>query len=337
MSENAFLSSQLNEPNTVGRRPQLSRLKRLVLKELREILRDRRTIITLVVMPILIYPLLAVVFQRFLVTSITVHENVDYVIGVDSGIAERILADQLQMGAAVLAKHDERGKHDSASQNAEHGGRTDARNRERGDERAFGKEPLPEVTLVAYPDETLKRHVADSSLHLAALYRHEPGERADQGLLAPIKWELIYRAGSPTSEAALHFVESRLQAYNEAALNEQLKRLGVVAALPAATTRRPDRFRRCASFFAGRAHPAHSRVDDGDRGRLSGDRPHGRRARTRHAGNAHRRAGAAAGTAACEIYGRAHRGGPHGAREPGRDDDHRTQHRPGRAACSAAA
>ena len=40
-----------------------------MLKELREILRDRRTIITLVVMPLLIYPLLAVVFQRFLVTS----------------------------------------------------------------------------------------------------------------------------------------------------------------------------------------------------------------------------------------------------------------------------
>ena len=51
------------------------RLGRLVLKELREILRDRRTIITLVVMPLLIYPLLAVVFQRFLVTSISVERR----------------------------------------------------------------------------------------------------------------------------------------------------------------------------------------------------------------------------------------------------------------------
>ena len=32
-------------------------------------------------------------------------------------------------------------------------------------------------------------------------------------------WELVYRAGSPTSEAALHYVESRLQAYNEKQLD----------------------------------------------------------------------------------------------------------------------
>ena len=31
------------------------------------------------------------------------------------------------------------------------------------------------------------------------------------GLQTPFVWELIYRAGSPTSEAALHYVESRLQ------------------------------------------------------------------------------------------------------------------------------
>ena len=63
------LDVSANPRSTAGRR-QAGRLWRLVLKELREILRDRRTIITLVVMPLLIYPLLAVVFQRFLLTSI---------------------------------------------------------------------------------------------------------------------------------------------------------------------------------------------------------------------------------------------------------------------------
>ena len=47
------------------------RLTRLALKELRETLRDRRTIITLVVMPLVLYPILALVFQRFLLTSLT--------------------------------------------------------------------------------------------------------------------------------------------------------------------------------------------------------------------------------------------------------------------------
>lgn len=43
-----------------------ARLGRLVLKEFRETLRDRRTILTLVLMPILLYPLLSVGFKQFL-------------------------------------------------------------------------------------------------------------------------------------------------------------------------------------------------------------------------------------------------------------------------------
>ena len=41
------------------------RLWRLTRKELRETLRDRRTIITLVLMPLLVYPLLSVAFRQF--------------------------------------------------------------------------------------------------------------------------------------------------------------------------------------------------------------------------------------------------------------------------------
>jgi sodium transport system permease protein len=203
------------------------RLRRLVQKELREILRDRRTIITLVVMPILIYPLLAVVFQRFLLTSISVNEStIAFDIGVDSVDARDMLAVQLQRGAALVtrlerntaAKH----PHDFANDPPD-------------------KEPLPEVTLVAYPDQTLRRHVADSSLHLAAIYRNEPDNSA-KGLRSPAKWELVYRAGSPPSEAALHFVESRLQALNDNAVHQQLQRLGVGATIPAASFRRPISF-----------------------------------------------------------------------------------------------
>src|SRR5437879_5816282 len=38
---------------------------RLARKELREILRDRRTIVTLVLMPVLLYPLLGVGFNQY--------------------------------------------------------------------------------------------------------------------------------------------------------------------------------------------------------------------------------------------------------------------------------
>src|SRR5437667_237190 len=74
------------------------------------------------------------------------------------------------------------------------------------------KVPLPDITLGVYPEDVLKRHVADSTLHMAVLYRHDPGSSSETGLRTPVEWKLVYRAGSPTSEAALHYVESRLQA-----------------------------------------------------------------------------------------------------------------------------
>ncbi len=45
------------------------RLLRLIRKELSEILRDRRTILTLVLMPMLLYPLLSIAFRQFLLAG----------------------------------------------------------------------------------------------------------------------------------------------------------------------------------------------------------------------------------------------------------------------------
>jgi ABC-2 type transport system permease protein/sodium transport system permease protein len=45
------------------------RLFRLCRKELRETLRDRRTLLTLVLMPLLVYPVLSLTLQRFLISS----------------------------------------------------------------------------------------------------------------------------------------------------------------------------------------------------------------------------------------------------------------------------
>ncbi|MEO1527141.1 MAG: ABC transporter permease subunit/CPBP intramembrane protease [Planctomycetota bacterium] len=60
-----------------------SRLARLCQKELRETLRDRRTIITLLLMPLLVYPLLSMALNRFLVSAAAgTTEEVPYTIGV---------------------------------------------------------------------------------------------------------------------------------------------------------------------------------------------------------------------------------------------------------------
>lgn len=48
---------------------ELGRVLRLARKELREILRDRRTVLTLIAMPVLLYPLMSVVFLQFTLAS----------------------------------------------------------------------------------------------------------------------------------------------------------------------------------------------------------------------------------------------------------------------------
>jgi ABC-2 type transport system permease protein/sodium transport system permease protein len=206
------------------------RLGRLVLKELREILRDRRTIITLVVMPLVIYPLLAIAFQRFLFTSIAVQSDVSYMIAVDSQPAQRALFDQLHAGSARLSKQAE------ATGAQEQVGPPTA---ERVIKNLTGTRAAPEVSIIVLADIDIKRQVENSFVHVAALQKRSPASESEKGLRTPVTWELFYRAGSPSSEAALHFVESRLQAYNDFELNQQLQKLGVEATMPAATIRVP--------------------------------------------------------------------------------------------------
>lgn len=71
------------------------RLLRLCQKELRETLRDRRTIITLVLMPLLVYPILSMTLNRFLLGTDTAAGPVFHV-GVASEVEGRWLAEVLQ-------------------------------------------------------------------------------------------------------------------------------------------------------------------------------------------------------------------------------------------------
>lgn len=75
-----------SSPTPQARKPRkkafiLGRVLRLCSKELREILRDRRTIITLVLMPLLVYPLLSLAFNRILFQSISGEEKAVVVLG----------------------------------------------------------------------------------------------------------------------------------------------------------------------------------------------------------------------------------------------------------------
>ena len=196
-------------------RPSLGRLGRLVLKELREIFRDRRTIITLVVMPVLIYPLLALVFQRFLLTSLTTPQESVFSLGIETALDRSLLEQQLRAGQTILNRREA-----AANSNAE----------------------LPKSSWIPLSKGEIERKVANGDIHLGLISRQKGGATSENGLAAPLTWELIYRSGTPASVDALHFVETRLQALNETRVDEQLRTLGVTAMLPAAVVRHPITF-----------------------------------------------------------------------------------------------
>lgn len=75
---------------------------RLALKELREILRDRRTIVTLVLMPILVYPLIGVTFQKFLATQLTNQPKLEYRLGFRT-VQDALSFQQILLRAQALA------------------------------------------------------------------------------------------------------------------------------------------------------------------------------------------------------------------------------------------
>jgi ABC-2 type transport system permease protein/sodium transport system permease protein len=86
-------------PNAFG----LSRVFRLARKELREILRDRRTILTLVAMPVLLYPLMSVVFLQFSLASKVAPKGAPvFDIGVLTGPEARAVEHRFDLGQKAL-------------------------------------------------------------------------------------------------------------------------------------------------------------------------------------------------------------------------------------------
>ncbi|OAI52293.1 hypothetical protein AYO47_06340 [Planctomyces sp. SCGC AG-212-M04] len=77
-----------------------ARRGRLILKELRETLRDRRTILTLLLMPILAYPLLGMAFQRLLISQIATSGTPEFIVAFptveQNAEFERIWANAIQ-------------------------------------------------------------------------------------------------------------------------------------------------------------------------------------------------------------------------------------------------
>jgi ABC-2 type transport system permease protein/sodium transport system permease protein len=81
------------------------RMGRLVRKEVSTILRDRRTVFTLVLMPLLLYPLLSIAFHQFLLAhALDVHPDEGYRLGFRSREEEARVVAQIELGELLLAR-----------------------------------------------------------------------------------------------------------------------------------------------------------------------------------------------------------------------------------------
>jgi ABC-2 type transport system permease protein/sodium transport system permease protein len=197
------------------RRAPGARIARLALKELRETLRDRRTIATLVLMPILVYPLLSVAFQRFLVSNFhNVAATTDYVIGLRTNRDAKLIGEYLMRGNAILnAQEHTPGK----------GSNSDAASSAPPTEPAQPDRDARSLPMKYEIVEDVPASVADGRADLGIdVQKTEPFPRGGDSESA-IDCELTYDASSPLSRDALHWVESRLGAVNEQSLAERLQ------------------------------------------------------------------------------------------------------------------
>jgi ABC-2 type transport system permease protein/sodium transport system permease protein len=192
-------------------------LGRFALKELRETLRDRRTILTLLLMPILLYPLLAIGFRQYLLSQ-RATDSIRYRVGVATNEEGQVLARVLGLGEQVLAA-------------------------EQGPPSAEKARSAPSYTISKLEDPSqgdLTHELLQGNLDLAVKLVRKMRDRE-----AMFEVELLVKDHYGVGEDALHFVEERVTAANLYILRERLHRaqgLEGLAALPVQARRQvvPD-------------------------------------------------------------------------------------------------
>ncbi|MEZ6062147.1 MAG: ABC transporter permease subunit/CPBP intramembrane protease [Planctomycetaceae bacterium] len=212
----------------------LARTFRLARKELREILRDRRTIITLVLMPLLVYPLLGVIMRRGLLSGLETPGEVEVHLCVQTEADADIVSRILQRGERLL----------QAS------GAPPAPPVNDGSPAAAVSELLgaeSQKTVFQYrlsdapTEESLRYLVSEGYSDLGIQLRPQTDREPflfDRGG-NPVQfhnWELFKRSQSPISERAYEEVTSRLEAVNKRYIDRLLREIGISASKPAEFT-----------------------------------------------------------------------------------------------------
>jgi len=189
-----------------------SRTVRLALKELREILRDRRTITTLVLMPLLVYPLLGVMVKRGLLSSLESIGAVPFHLVVGSAEEADQLYRQLHAGEALLPVAT--ASEAPANPLAELAASTS------------GEEPPKLQVYEPNPNSTVEQEVRSG--------RADIGIRIQQSAIeGSLQWTILHRPESALSVDAYNHVVTRLEALNEQYLVDTLRSRSISIHRPA--------------------------------------------------------------------------------------------------------
>ncbi|WP_417730925.1 ABC transporter permease subunit/CPBP intramembrane protease [Rosistilla oblonga] len=206
-------------------RPSSIRTSRLAIKELREILRDRRTIMTLVLMPLLVYPLLGVTVQKFLLNSLQQQHTTVYDIGVANEPDGHLLLSMLHQGRMLIEAEEPRQDADDQA--------------DQPDQLAslLGVDGDSAVDLnIIQPFEPsgsrdqLQRLIADQVLQVGVLL-HWSGEQGDPQRQP--RFELIYDKRMASARAARDELVLRLQAVNDTWTRNVLRQAKIASDVPA--------------------------------------------------------------------------------------------------------
>ncbi len=212
------------------------RMVRLCLKELRESLRDRRTIVTLVLMPLLVYPLLSLILNRVLLTSLSNNSEVELTIGIGVDLVDSQLPVALAFGYGLIKERDVTPIFIEEPVQ-------DRRPKQRDDE-PFKRKPPRLLNLQDDGREALRngsvdvvitrksneangwrKETEEGKATLELLTKSLGGSQLEEldveRMLDTIgKYEVRYRAGEPNSERTLQILERIFAAFNDQASRE---------------------------------------------------------------------------------------------------------------------
>ena len=209
----------------------MARLLRLCLKELRETLRDRRTIVTLLLMPPLLYSLLGIAFQKFIMTAFDPPDRVELRIGVESDEAKASLESFLAEGTRLLRSQQDQpaaepsglgtadpspGARVDPAGNASVASNGPAQEQTQTEDAPQEQSAVPEVrrvVVVVVRPGYLETAVRDGFIDLGV--NLTPVSQAGRpNWFRPLHGEFIYRTTSALSEAAVRYAEERLDLLN---------------------------------------------------------------------------------------------------------------------------